>query len=157
MAKNIKHQVGFRINGESAYAAGGFGSALRANLTVWTESRLVQLLLAATVAALGYLVVRSWRQGTLRPRPLIMFGFVAMCVPVWFEVLSNHSQIHSWFTFRSLAVGLSTGIVGVIQATRRDVVVWNTGPESATVVAPASSEEGEIDAPDLASTNGDRS
>jgi hypothetical protein len=31
--------------------------------------------------------------------------------PIWFEVLRNHSQIHDWFTYRSLAV--SGGVLAV--------------------------------------------
>lgn len=118
VVENVKHQVGFRINGESQYAPGGFGSAARSNVAVWTDSRLVVLVLVATAAALGFWTLRAWRRRTLQPMTLLLYAAVSLSVPVWFELLSSHSQIHNWLTYRSLAASLSAVTIGVIQATR---------------------------------------
>lgn len=118
VADNVKHQVGFRINGESQYAPGGFGSALRSNFSVWTDSRLVDLVLVITAVALVVWTVRAHQRGTFRPVTLLLYAAVSLSVPVWFELLSSHSQIHSWLTYRSLAASVSALIIGVIQATR---------------------------------------
>lgn len=118
VVENVKHQVGFRLNGKSEYATGGLGAAVRSNLSVWTESRLVDVVLVLTAAALLVWTIRAWRRGTLRPVTLLMYAGVSLSVPVWFEILSSHSQIHSWLIYRSLAAALSAIIIGVIQASR---------------------------------------
>lgn len=118
VAENIERQVGFRISGSSEIPSGGFGYAVRKNLRVWIESRMVLLLLIVTIVALAVWTIRAWRRGSFRPMTLLMYAGISLSVPVWFEALSSHSQIHAWLIYRSLAIALSTIIVGVIQSTR---------------------------------------
>ncbi|NIR40405.1 MAG: hypothetical protein GWN79_22595, partial [Actinobacteria bacterium] len=32
----------------------------------------------------------------------------------WFEILSNHSQIHHWYTYRSLPIALGVLLLAVL-------------------------------------------
>ena len=33
---------------------------------------------------------------------------------VWFEIASNHSQIHYWFTYRSIPIALGVALLAVL-------------------------------------------
>lgn len=46
---------------------------------------------------------------------------------VWFEVLRNHSQIHAFFTFRSVAVSVGIVIVAALAPT-----TWPVSTDSAS-------------------------
>ncbi len=52
---------------------------------------------------------RGATDARLRLVDRLVVGSAALIVPVWFELLRNHSQLHSWFTYRSLP--LAFGIV----------------------------------------------
>ena len=121
----------YRLNGsDGVLVVHTFGAAVRANWVYWTAHlhTAVPTLVAAGVALLTLLVL-AWRRG--RGRALALVGLLstpALLVPAWYETLSNHSQIHAWFTYRSLPAG-----VGVVLAA---AAVAAFGPSSAQVSAP---------------------
>lgn len=103
-----------RLQGQYAnLVAPGLGQATIRNVELWwttipTAPVVLVLLAALIVLGLAILVGRGdWRGlgiAMLLSSPLII-------VPIWFETLSNHSQIHSWFTYRSVPM-----MVGIMAA-----------------------------------------
>ena len=66
------------------------------------------------VGAVVLVVVEIARRGGPRPwltrwPDRLVLVATALIVPVWFELLRNHSQVHFWFTYRSL--GLAFGVL----------------------------------------------
>ncbi|MDL9980309.1 hypothetical protein [Microbacterium candidum] len=107
--------VAFRIQGSYASVTPGLGQATSKNVMLWWSTiPLSRYVLAAAVAAAVIaaiiLVVRHDFQGfwlaALAASP-------ALLVLLWYELLSNHSQIHTWFTYRSVpaAVGILVAAV----------------------------------------------
>ena len=43
----------------------------------------------------------------------------ALIVPLWYEVLSNHSQVHAFFTYRSVAAAVGIGVAACVVAARQ--------------------------------------
>ncbi|MDR1633841.1 MAG: hypothetical protein LBS27_02715 [Bifidobacteriaceae bacterium] len=95
-----------------------FGLATRLNIRDFFALPLGPLVFVLAVAAAAVLVVAATRRAG--PGALARFAACAWTcalVPFWYEVMRNHSQMHSWFTFRAVAGGL-----GVILAAA--VAVW---------------------------------
>ena len=113
VAENISNQVSFRVSGEHEKVEAGFGSASMDNLYYWLNHSILAkgilfLAVAVFLIALGFVFRARSKQ--------MYLGFAAMLIPsvlvfVWYEALSNHSQIHTFFTYRSIAI-----IFGVVFA-----------------------------------------
>ena len=76
-------------------------------------SRVV-LVVALLVAALGAL--GSLRRGLRGLAPVLMVALPAAVVPLWYEALRNHSQLHAFFVYRCIPVALGilmfAGMIG---------------------------------------------
>ena len=116
-------QVGaFRLDGDNPLVVHAAGAATRANLEVWlgqTPTAWTVLALVAVVALAGVVlgvVRRGWAA-------LALFAVVAApaaVVPAWYEVMSNHSQIHAFFTYASLPAAAGVvALAGLVAATPR--------------------------------------
>lgn len=115
VAQNIRGAVSFRLNGTNELVSSNFGAASAKNLTFWTQQwslslPLIVLCLLVTVAC-GLWVIRAWGPLTGYLATLIAVSLVPL---PWYEVLKNHSQIHAWFTYRSLAMSLACLTSGAI-------------------------------------------
>ncbi|MBO0728664.1 MAG: hypothetical protein J2P57_05355, partial [Acidimicrobiaceae bacterium] len=84
-----------------------FGAATRLNLVAWLSSPIhIYIILACTGLAILFMLVgvARYRWAGLREMALL---FAPGLLPfAWFEALRNHSEIHSTFTYRSLALTL---------------------------------------------------
>ena len=106
-----------RVSGESPWSEPGLGNAIDANLDVFTARPFVGSLLAVAVVAAVVRVARS-DAGDLTARAAV--AAAVLVLPVWYEIASNHSQVHAWFTYRSLPVAL--GVVLMALLARRPTV-----------------------------------
>ena len=104
----------FRLDGGDVSQE--FGAGLVANWRWWTghTATLVPVLAAAAVVVAVALVLTVRRHG---PRALLRTAVLAapaLVVPAWYCVLSNHSQIHAFFTYRSLAAAVGVLVVAAV-------------------------------------------
>lgn len=127
---NVEHQIGFRLSGHTAVASGGFGSATLDNArALWHRPLGAITVVAVALLALVWLigVLRSGGRGSAMAGAALVAG-CAVLVPCWYEALSNHSQIHFWLTYRSLAVSLGIVASAVCISVRRVSGVGRAGP-----------------------------
>ncbi len=119
----------FRLGGDNARVTHELGAPTTANASAWVETTAtaVPLLVAAAgvvAAALAAAVVRHGPGALARAAVL---AAPALVVPAWYEVLSNHSQIHAFFTYRSLpaAVGVvaMAALVAAVRPRRAGLAV----------------------------------
>ena len=108
---NVYTRAAFRVSGDSAGVRQVPFAAIRANVDRIGAGPL----LTVSAIALLSLVVALRRS---QERRVLLLGFAAFCsvsaIPMlWFEVLRNHSQIHAWFTFRSLSVAAAGLLLAV--------------------------------------------
>ncbi|WP_195849195.1 hypothetical protein [Arsenicicoccus cauae] len=90
------------------------GAAVLKNWRTWMEVPTAGTLAGACLVLLvvGLVVGLVRRHALLEPLLLVV---CAAIVPVWYEVLKNHSQIHAFFTYRSMAG--AAGILAMAGAT----------------------------------------
>ena len=100
-----------RINGESPWSEPGFGNAIEANVDVFLDRPFVALLLAA---ALVSIIAQAARRPVRELAARAVVASTTGVVFVWFEIASNHSQIHAWFTYRSLAIVLGVVLMAAL-------------------------------------------
>lgn len=92
-----------RLSGEHEKVSTAFGAGLVRNLRTWSEMPL-----ATTVAILGAVAIVVLLALAVRAHGVAAVGAWAvlvlpiMIVPLWYTVLSNHSQLHAFFTYRAI-------------------------------------------------------
>lgn len=101
---NVRDQVRFRLSGEHEGVSASRLRGLTSVLEMWWGEPLTPWLLAAVLVTLAVLVAR-WRGivGVGRSTA-VACAVVIVAVEAWFELLSNHSQIHAWLVYRSLPI-----------------------------------------------------
>ncbi|MEZ5184648.1 MAG: hypothetical protein R2720_02790 [Candidatus Nanopelagicales bacterium] len=110
----IQSMIAFRISGDYGTVEKRFGAATQANWDTW-----MHLDTLVTLAVVVCLLVTGVAFGlTIRRRPACLgwmaaFSAVSLVPFAWYEIVSNHSQIHAWFTFRSLPASLGVLMLGV--------------------------------------------
>lgn len=115
----------FRVGGAYAGVSDQLGAATRTNLAWWwdrTPTAPVVLGLAAATCVAALAVAR--RHGGPDRADLARVAMLAaptLLVPAWYELLSNHSQIHAFFTYRSIpgAIGIGTAACVLVAVRRR--------------------------------------
>lgn len=120
---DIGGQVESRLDLEAAGVVDRVGAATWINLGYWWEtSSTAPVLVLLTLVTVVVLLAAAARSGVLRPAPLLLLCAPALVVPVWYELFSNHSQIHVPFTYRYVPAVLSLllfAAVTVLEASRR--------------------------------------
>lgn len=117
----ILDQTRFRLSGEHPRVQEQFGAALDTNWTWWLDHLVTARFVVAAVAVVAGVAVvvvlcrRGWR-GLL---PTAVLAAPALLAPAWYELLSNHSQIHRHFTYRSLVAALGVGVAACVLTARR--------------------------------------
>src|SRR5690606_19270111 len=110
MVDLIRQNVEFRTGGDHAGVEHYFGAAIGRNIGSWFSVPTAPLVLAVCVVAVG---VALWGLRTAGRREWLALPVLAVAalIPfVWYEALSNHSQIHAFFTNRGVptALGVAT-------------------------------------------------
>jgi hypothetical protein len=121
----------FRVGGAYDTVSQSFGAAIPRNWSTWRELPVMPelVLLVAVAVSLGSLAVAWRRFGVTGLLAAGVLAAPALVVPVWLVVLSNHSQIHDHFVYRTIpaAVGVVVGAC---------VLAATAGPPSRAVSAP---------------------
>ncbi|MEN9802932.1 MAG: hypothetical protein RLZ37_2057, partial [Actinomycetota bacterium] len=121
---DISDQVTFRLDGKSEYReqVTGFLGTTRYNISAsrygWlSEPLAIPILMGLVIAAAYFVFSQLMQRKQSRPRRnwdrAILVAPVLIIV-IWFELLRNHSQIHYWFTYRSIAAGIGVIAVGLV-------------------------------------------
>jgi hypothetical protein len=108
----VLSQIAKRTMGDPQLEAGlaapaHFGTATYANVEAlgWGFTGLCLLIAAILLLT----TIRRYRHATQTVRDFLLVASPALLPLVWFELLRNHSIVHSWFVFRSF--GMSLGVV----------------------------------------------
>ncbi|MFV0463350.1 MAG: hypothetical protein ACK5MP_09200 [Nostocoides sp.] len=136
----VKENVAFRTTGSNPVVQSGIGQGITANTQWWwtrvpSAAPLLWLLLAALVVAGTVWLIRSRHLPGWRAVAALL---IPALVPVlWYVVMSNHSQIHAFFTYRAVpgAVGvIGAGLLAALFLPREDgrSMPLPATPESAT-------------------------
>lgn len=124
----IRENVAFRTGGANASVEPGLGRAIRTNISYWWSHIPTApiLVLVLTVAGLGAVV---WWLRVGRPVAPVLLALVlgapVLAPIVWFTIMSNHSQIHSFLTYRAVP-----GAVGVLAAAGATAIGMATAREN---------------------------
>lgn len=131
----------FRVSGAFAGVEDQVGAATRANLHWWwdrtvTAPAVLVVAVLVCLATLAVAVRRGRRSGPAvgaRLELVALLAAPALLVPAWYELLSNHSQIHAFFTYRGVPVAVGIGTAAcILVATRRPVVTAPPGLRPST-------------------------
>lgn len=119
----VRDKVVSRSVGPVGGAPTTFGVTTLKNLGYWwggldTSHLVLPAAVLAVVCCLGLVLRRSGKQRGEGLFVLFVLSLPAVVVPVWYEVLRNHSQVHVWFTYRSVPVAIGIGVAAAILAVR---------------------------------------
>lgn len=110
----------FRVSGAFAGVQDRVGAATRVNVDWWVGRvpTAPVVLALALLLCLGAAVVVLRRGGGVGApaRHAALLASPALLVPAWYELLSNHSQIHAFFTHRGVAVAVGIGTAACVVA-----------------------------------------
>ncbi|WP_343318006.1 hypothetical protein AAFM46_12030 [Arthrobacter sp. TMP15] len=127
--KNVRKTVDFRTEGEYKTVDKSIFAPSAANWNYWVNFMPTAILILAICALtiIIFLGVASKRNGWQTLLFWLVLSLPALIIFVWYEVLSNHSQIHAFFTYRGIpsAIGVLT-FAAVVLALRK---VPETAPE----------------------------
>lgn len=110
-----------RLSGAYEDVSTAWGAATWANLEYWlaTMPTAWGVLGVAAVVVLPALVVAVRRHGPAALATALVLCVPALTVPFWFEVMKNHSQVHVFFTHRSVPVAVGVVTAAVLLTARR--------------------------------------
>ena len=112
---NVVGMVEFRLSGSHAEVSQAFGAAIGKNVTMWvSQAASVKAVIAACLAICAVCLLIIARRRLADLLYLGLFVVVAGLPVVWYAAVSNHSQIHAWFTFRSLPASLAVLTAGAV-------------------------------------------
>lgn len=136
--QDIGGQVQARLDLGVSGVSSAFGAATARNVGYWWDTVApAPVVVLLCVAAVSAFAIRALRGRTDRLVPFALLCAPILIVPVWYEVLSNHSQIHAPFTYRHVPLALSLVLLAVVtcwQGPRREPV-----PPAPCTTAPAPS------------------
>ncbi len=104
--------VRFRVDGDYAGVSHTFGAAVLQNARKWLEVPVMPevVLVGATVTALVALMLAWRRFGASQLVVAAVLAAPALIAPAWMAVLSNHSQIHDGFVYRTVPVSIGIAL-----------------------------------------------
>ncbi|MFI7583651.1 hypothetical protein ACH9DO_07650 [Kocuria sp. M1N1S27] len=144
----VRGKVAERTGGEWDGVSDVFGAGVRSNVEYWwnTVPTSSLVLLGCTVAALVGLGLAVARGGPGRLVVAAVLGAPALVVPVWYIVLSNHSQIHEFFVNRNVPAALAVATAAALVAAARPRTAdaspeARPGPASGTAARSAAVED----------------
>jgi hypothetical protein len=134
----IQGMIAFRLSGSYATVQDRVGAAIIANWRAWIGSSalVISVLLACLVLSV-LLLGRTAVAGRAEPAWVLPYAATATIPALWYEVVSNHSQIHAWFTYRSLPVSLSVLMLGVVVALKKPTLPDRAPADFTASAAPA--------------------
>lgn len=118
--REVDQVARFRLAGEGDGVSLAWGASTQANVLAWwgtvATSRLVLPAAVAVVAICLTLIIRRGRRADVGRFALL--SAPAWLVIAWFEVFKNHSQVHAFFTYRSVPLALGILMAAGVLAVR---------------------------------------
>lgn len=112
---DVSSTIEKRIDGESQWSEATFGAAIDKNLDTWLTQPLTAVVLLASAVVVSAVLIRATRTATPGGLAVVAVAASPALIPfVWFEIASNHSQIHHWFTYRSLPIALGVALLACL-------------------------------------------
>lgn len=113
---HVAGNVEFRTGGDFGNVSEEFGASTLTNANYWwdqipTSQLVVLIVLLSAAVALAVAVRRNGLRGLLAP---LVLALPLVVIPIWYEVLKNHSQIHAFFTYRGIPVGFGIGLFALV-------------------------------------------
>lgn len=113
----------YRVNGEIPYMENyTVWDALYANLSKCP----LGLILAAVVALVSMTCFAFNKKGI---KMAVAYSIVALFPIIWYVVISNHSAVHCWFTYRLLIVTVAGVMMAVTSLINWDRFIFQPKPE----------------------------
>ncbi|ALE06662.1 hypothetical protein AL755_16315 [Arthrobacter sp. ERGS1:01] len=143
----ITSNVEFRTGGSHTGVTLGFGNPTNANWAYWTSHMpTATFVLVVCLIVVVLAIVVAWlRAGWRRALTGLMLSASGIFVFVWYEAVSNHSQIHAFFTYRGIPAALGILVFSFLlvaglprklpRATVENAVPSGSGEASAAPVA----------------------
>lgn len=104
---DVLHQMLFRIDGENSKVTKQFGAASIDNFRYWfSHSVLSYVLVAVALLLLLWVLIRIVKRPNTDQNFALTLYSSSVIIPIWYELLSNHSQIHTFFSYRSCAIAV---------------------------------------------------
>jgi hypothetical protein len=106
----------FRIDGQYGSVSHVFGAAVVDNVRTWLRLPVTPepVLVASLVWGLVALAVAWRRYGAQRLVVAAVLAAPALIAPLWMLVLSNHSQIHDVFVYRTVPASLGIALAACL-------------------------------------------
>ena len=126
--ENISSQVQLRVDGEQVDVQQRWFAAAQRNFETWWAMPLSRFVLVALVLTCGIVL---WRRtagsagsvGLPRWTDRALLAAPAALPLIWYEILRNHSQVHYWFTYRSVAIALGILATALVAKIDRNLPV----------------------------------
>ncbi|MEM8618766.1 MAG: hypothetical protein AAGF73_03505 [Actinomycetota bacterium] len=133
----VDYTVNNRLTTETGELDLTFGETIRRNVVFWRDQPMTGWVVVATVVVVAVVWWRRRRRPGLVVRGLdrSIVAATVVIVLVWYEVLRNHSQTHTFFTYRALPLAfgiLAAAAVLPMRRIRSDVADSGGPPALAT-------------------------
>lgn len=109
---DVRTQIFNRIGGESLHVVDALGAASLKNIQAWMERPLTPVALAIALVVVILSMALCIRRGRAGADYFVLLALVSLLPLAWYETISNHSQIHAWFTYRALPIGMAILLAG---------------------------------------------
>lgn len=118
--REIRLMIAFRLSGTNDAVEKRFGAATRANWETWIQlDSLVTVVVVICMLIAAVVVLNTlWKKRPLCLGWAATYAVLSLIPLAWYEIVSNHSQIHAWFTFRALPTSLAVLMLGVAMSAR---------------------------------------
>ena len=123
---DVTDTIGRRLDGDTDFSDPGFGNAISDNVDAFRDRPFASLAVLAVLVVVAVGVARRPAAETLTRGVVAATAVVPF---IWFEVASNHSQIHAWFTYRSIPMAL--GVVAMASLATRPASLSEPDPTPA--------------------------
>jgi hypothetical protein len=119
----VRAQISIRTSGEHVDVSGTRLTGFTKNFAYWLERPLTPLVLGAAALTVAIVAWRHRHRLRWPPVALLAAALAVASVPViaWYMILNNHSQVHFWMTYRSVAIAFgAVAAVAVVAVTTAD-------------------------------------
>lgn len=127
VVEEVKTTVLFRTAGSYQSVRDELWAASEKNWTYWADLATAPFVMWVAVVVALVALLLSLRGGYKGILAFLVIALPMACVPFWYEALRNHSQIHVFFVYRCVPVGIGVGLFAALVAAR---VAWAGGPDS---------------------------
>ncbi len=101
------HSILFRTEGSAQYPTNRVGTILKNIQFEFPKINILMLAMCIVLFAFAMIYFTSKRRNVSVPWVFLVLGGILLMAPyVWYVVLTSHSQIHTWFTYREQLISV---------------------------------------------------